>query len=143
MVVTSPESNDSVPPLCDPITGKFGCSLYDLQVQNYKGSHSGGTLLRTAATQYSADSILALMPSTVNVVPKQTSVSWPNGHSSKVVNTWDSGNSESQYGTSIPLLLGSLLHKDEYAFSTTLVRSTVDQYLWRDTATYKNNNFLH
>jgi RHS repeat-associated protein len=146
MVVTSPspDFNDTVHTIGDPITRTGGCTLYDLQVQNYQGSHSGGAQpLKTATTLYSANSYtLGGGLSTINVVPQQTTVTWADGHSSKVVNTWDSGNSESLYGTTVPVVLGSVTQKDEYDYSNTLVRSTVNHYLWQDSATYKSNNFL-
>jgi RHS repeat-associated protein len=34
------------------------------------------------------------------------------------------------------------LQRDEYDFSNSLVRSTVNHYLWQDNASYKSNNFI-
>jgi RHS repeat-associated protein len=148
MVVTSPppDSNDTVHTIVDPLTGQVGCTLVDTQVQHFQGSHNGGTLLKTVATQYSANPNTLTMPGSgadaINVVPHQVIVTLQDGHSSKVVNTWDSGNTEAPYGTAVPVLFSSLLQRDEYDFSNTLVRSTLNRYLWQDNATYKTNNFL-
>src|SRR4029077_12515331 len=65
------------------------------------------------------------------------------GQTSKIVNTWDSGNSVVIAGSTIPVVFGSLWQKDEYDFSNTLVRSTVNHFLWQDNATYKSKNFLN
>jgi RHS repeat-associated protein len=148
MVVTSPppDSNDTVHTIVDPITGQVGCSLVDTQVQYYQGSRNGGTLLKTAATQYSANPNTLTVPgsgaSAINVVPHQITVTTRDSHTSKVVNTWDSGNTEAPYGTAVPVVFGSLLQRDEYDFSNTLVRSTLNRYVWQDNVTYKTNNFL-
>jgi RHS repeat-associated protein len=145
MVVTSPDGNDTVHILADPITGSGGCNLYDTQVKYYQGSQSTGTLLKTVATQYSANSNTLTAtgnPAVINVVPRQVTVTLQDGHSSKTINTWDSGNTIAPYGTAVPVLFGSLLQKDEYDFSNSLVRSTVNHYLWQDNSTYKSNNFL-
>ena len=145
MVVTSPDGNDTVHTIADPLTGQGGCTLFDTQVQHYQGSRNGGTLLKTATTQYSANPNTLTTPggaSDINVVPRQVTVTSRDGHTSKVVNTWDSGNTVAPYGTAVPVVFGSLLQRDEYDFSNTLVRSTVNHYLWQDNATYKNNNFL-
>jgi hypothetical protein len=58
------------------------------------------------------------------------------------VNTWDTGDVFSVGNDTWQVLLGSLLQRDEYDFSNTLVRSTVNHYLWQDNATYKSNNFI-
>ncbi len=138
-VVTSPDGNDTVHTITNPVAQT--CSLFDIQVQHYQGSHTGGTLLETAATQYAGTTSVFALAAT-NVVPTQITRTLPGGHTSKVVETWDSGNTVSLYSTNVPVILGSLLQKDEYDFSNVLVRSTVNHYLWQDSATYKSNNFL-
>ena len=101
-------------------------------------------MLKTVATQYSG----APDPNTagngaINVVPVQVTTTWPGGHTSKIVNTWDSGVTETPtYGLTFTALFGSLMQKDEYDFSNSLVRSTLKHYLWQDSTTYLNNNFL-
>lgn len=142
-IVTSPDGNDTVHTITTPIAGA-GCSFYDTQAQYYQGSHIGGALLKTATTQYAG----ILNPlgqgnmTAANVLPVQTTVTSRDGHISKVVNNWDSGNTFAPYGTAIPVVFGSLLQRDDYDFSNTLVRSTVSHYLWQDNATYKSSNLI-
>ena len=54
-VVTDPDGNDTVHTIATPISGPNVCSVYETQVQYYQGSASGGTLLKTVATQYSGN----------------------------------------------------------------------------------------
>src|SRR5262249_35092331 len=100
--------------------------------------------LKTVATQYSGNlnPLVPDVPTAYNVVPAQATTTWPDGHNIRTVNTWDSGTSITIGGQTLTVLLGSLLQHDEYDFSNTLVRSTVNHYLWQDSATYKNSNFL-
>ncbi len=145
-VVTSPDGNDVVHTIANITPGAWS-SLYDTQIQYYQGSQNTGTLLETVATKYSGmlNPMTADAPTSYAVVPIQVTTTWPDGHSNKVVNTWDSGNSVSPFGqggTVVPVVLGSLLEKDEYDFSNSLVRSTLHHYLWQDNATYLNDNFL-
>jgi RHS repeat-associated protein len=144
-IVTSPapDLNDTVHTIATPVAGA-SCSFYDTQVQYYQGSHNGGTLLKTAATQYTgiANPLVVGSMTAANVVPTQTTVTTSDGHTSKVVNTWDSGNTEAPYGTTVPIVFGSLLQKDEYDFSNTLFRSTLNRYIWQDYPNYKTNNLI-
>jgi RHS repeat-associated protein len=145
-IVTSPapDLNDTVHTITTPVSGA-SCSFYDTQVQYYQGSHSGGTLLKTAVTQYAGIANPLAQPGSMtaaNVVPTQTTVTTRDGHTSKVVNTWDSGNTVTLNGTAVPVVFGSLMQKDEYDFSNTLARTTVNHYKWQDDANYKNSNFL-
>jgi hypothetical protein len=150
MVVTSPipESNDTVHTIGDPITGQVGCSMVDTQVQHYQGPRSGGAqaLLKTEATQYFANPNTLTIPgsgaSAINVVPHQITVTTRDAHTSTIVNTWDSGNTEAPYGTAVPVVFGSLLQRDEYDFSSALVRSTVNHYMWQDNAAFKTSNLI-
>jgi RHS repeat-associated protein len=144
MVVTSPEGNDTVHTIGDPVTGQAGCFMVDRQVQLYQGSRNGGTLLKTVATQYSAlpNNLGVQGGGAPNVVPTQVTVTSRDGHSSKIVNTWDSTNTVAPYGTAQPVVLGSLLQRDEYDFSNTLARSTVNRYLWQDNPPYLPINFV-
>ena len=143
MVVTSPDGNDTVHFIGDPITGQGGCSNLDNQVQYFQGPHIGGTLLKTATTQYSAGgNNLAGIGVIANLVSTQTTVTSRDGHTSRVINTWDSTNTESPYGTPQKVVFGSLLQKDEYDFSNTLVRSTLNRYTWQDFSSYKTNNLI-
>ena len=145
-IVTSPDGNDAVHTVANVVPGAWS-SLYDTQIQYYQGSQSTGTLLKTVATQYSGmlNPMTPGAPTSYAVVPTQVTTTWPNGHSNKVVNTWDSGNSVSPFGqggTVVPVVLGSLLQRDEYDFSNSLARSTLNHYLWQDNSTYLNDNLI-
>jgi hypothetical protein len=140
VVIAAPDGNETVHKI-SPV----GSGFYDTQVQYYQGLHVGGTLLKTVATQYNAiPNPLDTLGNggAANVVPIQVTTTYADGHSSRVVNTWDSGNTETVGGATVPLVFGSLLQRDEYGFSNTLIRSTLNHYLWQDNATYKTNNFL-
>jgi RHS repeat-associated protein len=145
--VISPDGNDTVHTITVlPIAGTF--SPYDTQVQYYQGHASGGTLLKTVSTQYAGifSPYGTSITGAVNVVPTQVTTTLAGGQTSRVVNTYDSTNSVTQqYSTgtaTIPVVFGSVLQHDEYDFSNTLVRSTVNHYLWQDNATYTANNFI-
>jgi len=136
--VTSPLGDDAV----HTITAlQNACSLFETQAQYYQGSAGTGTLLKTAVTQFSSTqspfTVSGDLPA-VNVVPTQVTTT-VGSKTSRSVSTYDSGVTNAD-GTVV--LLGSLLQRDEYDFSNTLVRSTLNHYLWQDNATYKNANFI-
>jgi hypothetical protein len=150
VIVTAPDGNETVHTITTPISGAGG-ALYDTQVRHYQGPHTTGTLLKTVDTQYNgiANPVDTLNSggTAANVVPTQVTTTYADGHSSRVVSTWDSGNTETispGFGQpyTVPIVFGSLLQRDEYDFSNALARSTVNHYLWEDNATYKSNNFL-
>jgi RHS repeat-associated protein len=139
--VTSPDGHDTVHSIAS--LPSAGCSQYDVQTQYFQGSAASGSLLKTVQTQYdstpdttgtNADGQLAF-----NVVPTQITMSWPTGQSSKTVNAYDALTPDPENQM---VRIGSLLQNDEYDFSNTLVRSTINHYLWQDNATYKSNNFV-
>jgi len=134
--VTDPNGNDTVHIVTIPVQNS--CSLYDTQVKSYQGSSANGTLLRTVSTQYTGTTAYWL-GAAINVVPVQATTSSPGGQTSKLVNTYDGGGSDPNGD---PYVLGRLLQKDEYDYSNTLVRSTLNHYVWQDNAIYKNNNLL-
>jgi RHS repeat-associated protein len=143
VTVTDPAGNDAAHTIASPIAGT-ACSLYETQTQFYQGSASGGTLLKTTATQYqgaaSNFSVNGDYSVAVNVAPVQRTITLPGGQTSKVISAYDSGSFAEQDGT--PVVIGSVLQTDEYDFSGALVRSTLSHYLWQDNGTYKSNNFL-
>lgn len=150
VVVAAPDGNETVHTITAPVSGA-GSSLYDTQVQYYQGSHTNGTLLKTVATQYTgiANPVDGLLTggTAANVVPSQIATTYADGHSSRVANVWDSGNIETispgfSQPYTVPIVFGSLLQRDEYDFSNTLARSTVNHYLWQDNSAYKSNNFI-
>jgi len=134
--VTDPNGNATVHAITIPVQNS--CSLYDTQVKYYQGSSASGTLLRTVSTQYSGTTVFYL-GAAVNVVPVQVTTSLPGGQTSKTVNTYDAGGTDANNN---PYKFGSLLQKDEYDYSSTLVRSTLNHYLWQDSAAYKSANLL-
>lgn len=141
--LTTPEGNQSVHTATNPVSRIGSCGLYETQVQYYQGTTSTGTLLKTVSTQYSGNATGSESGDgtflDINVVPTQVTVSLPGGHTSKIVNAYDATSTNS-YGD--PVMIGSLLQKDEYDFSSSLVRSTLHHYLWQDNTTYKTNNFV-
>lgn len=135
--VTSPPSpvrNDTVYTMTP---GGGGCSAYVAQVDYYQGSSTTRTLLKTVQTQYNGNTNWS--SASMNVVPKQTTVSWPGGPSTTIAYQYDQPTTDNQGWLS---MLGSLLQKDEYDFANNLVRSTVNHYMWQDSNTYKTNNLI-
>jgi RHS repeat-associated protein len=149
-IVTSPapDSNDTVHTIISPVPGAYE-SLFDTQVQYYQGHVSGGTLLKTVSSQYTGvqNSRGTDLITAMNVVLTQSTTTLPGGQSSRAVYTYDSGNTVTQQylngpPVNFPVVFGSVLQRDEYDFSNTLVRSTFNHYLWQDNSTYKDNNFI-
>jgi hypothetical protein len=141
-VVTGPDGNDTVHTITTPVPGLGVCSLYETQAQYYQGPVSSGTLLKTVATQYSGNvSNFYSGGGTVdiNLVPQQVTVTLVGGQTSKIINTYDAGVPN---GDGENVIYGSLLQKDEYDFSGSLARSTLNHYLWQDNAAYQNSNIL-
>ncbi len=121
-----------------------GCSLYETQADYYQGSASGRTLLKTVTTQYSgnlANSDFNGSALDFNVVSHQVTTVWPGGTTNKTISTYDASTTDAD---GEPVIVGSLLQKDEYDFSNNLVRSTFNTYVWQDSgkAIYKTNNFV-
>jgi RHS repeat-associated protein len=137
--VTDPNGNDVV----HTETDMGQCQFYETQTQSYQGSASSGSLLKTTNTQYSgglSSFDVNGSPFGVNIVAAQSSVTLPGGQTRKVVNSFDSGSFKESDGS--PVVVGSLLRRDEYDFSGSLARSTLNHYLWQDSAAYKSANFL-
>lgn len=138
--VTDPMGNDTVHNIANPVSSA-SCSGYDVQTQYYQGSStSGGILLKTVQTQYGGNANFdngAYYVAT-NVVPTQVTTTLPNGGTSTAVNTYDLPTTET---TGDQVIIGSLLQKNEYDFSGTLLRSTLTHYLWQDNSTYLTNGF--
>src|SRR5258708_1617832 len=72
----------------------------------------------------------------INVVPTQVTATI-GAKTSKIVNTYDPTTTNADGN---PVIIGSLLQKDEYDFSNTLARSTLHHFLWQDNSTYLNAN---
>lgn len=143
--VTSPDGNATVHTISVPVAGAY-CSMYDTQAQYYQGPATG-TPIKTIATQYTGVQNYDDLSVANNVVATQVTVTWSGGHTSKVVSSYDSGNSFTELDANgapytLPVVLGSVLQKNDYDFSNALTRSTFNHYKWQDDATYKNSNFL-
>jgi hypothetical protein len=138
--VTDPAGNQAIHTFAVAASGAT-CSGVETQAQYYQGNSFSGTLLKTVQTQYAGNLSFDLQSNAlaINTVPTQVTVTWPGGHSSKVVNAYDSATTN---GDGNPVIIGSLLQRDEYDFFNTLVRSTANHYLWQDNSTYLTNNFV-
>jgi RHS repeat-associated protein len=135
--VTSPDGNDTVHTINAPVSG--ACAGYDVQVKNYEGPTSGNNVLKTVQTQYTGTAISDGSVIAGNVVPTQVIVTVPGGLTSKVINSYDLPTTDV---LGDPIIIGSLLQRDEYDFSNTLTRSTVHRYLWQDNPPYLPINFV-
>jgi RHS repeat-associated protein len=139
-----PDSNVALHTMIAPVAGT--CGYYEAQAQYYQGAATG-TPIKTTTTQYTANPDAWDTTIANNVVATQTTVTTSDGHSSKTIVTYDSGNSFGELDLNgvpitVPVVFGSVLQKDEYDFSNTLARTTVNHFKWQDDANYKNSNFL-
>jgi RHS repeat-associated protein len=138
--VTSPDGNDVVHTIGPGGTG--GCPGYEYQTQYFQGSASGGVVLKTNQNQYSCTMGIPggdLDGVALNAVPTQVTTISPGAQTAKTVISYD------------PLVtningdaarVGSVLERDDYDFSNTLTRSTVNRYLWQDNPPYLPINFV-
>jgi YD repeat-containing protein len=139
--VTSPDGNDVVHTIGPGMAGS-GCPGYEYQTQYFQGPASGGVILKTAQNQYDCIQGLAngnLAGVALNAVPTQGTAILAGGQTAKSVTSYD------------PLVtningdaarVGSVLQRDDYDFSNTLTRSTVNRYLWQDNPPYLPINFV-
>ena len=139
-----PDSNVAVHTMITPVAGT--CGYYEAQAQYYQGAATG-TPIKTVTTQYTANPDLWDTTIANNVVATQTTVTASDGHSSKTIVAYDSGNTFGELDLNgspltVPVVFGNVLQKDEYDFSNTLARTTVNHFKWQDDANYKNSNFL-
>jgi RHS repeat-associated protein len=138
--VTSPDGNDVVHTIGPGGTG--GCPGYEYQTQYFQGPASGGVVLKTNQNQYSCTMGIPggdLDGVALNAVPTQTTTILAGSQTSKTITSYD------------PLVtningdaarVGSVLERDDYDFSNTLARSTVNRYLWQDNPPYLPINFV-
>jgi RHS repeat-associated protein len=139
--VTDPDGNDVVHTIGPGVNGS-GCPGYEYQTQYYQGRVSAGVILKTVQNQYDCtmgtpggnlDSV------TLNSVPIQRTTTLRGGQTSRAVSSYDSTFNDPN---GQPVRIGSVLQRDEYDFSNTLVRSTVNRYLWQDNPPYLPINFV-
>ena len=126
------------------------CTPYETQTQYYQ---VGGTLLKTVSTTYNS---VASRNSNgpVNVVPTQIETTWPNGKTSQVTKSYDSGfsyldfagNSTNLSGQQNVGIYGKMLSESGYDFGQggagPLLRTTKTNYLALSNSTYLTNNLL-
>ena len=139
-----PNLNDTVHTITTPVSERLAPFMTH-KCNTIKALTMAETLLETTTTQYAGIPNPLAEPgrrTAANVVPTQTTVTTGDGHTSKVVNTWDSGNTVTLNGTAVPVVFGSLLQMDEYDYSNALVRSTLNRYIWQDYPSYKTNNLI-
>jgi RHS repeat-associated protein len=145
--VTDPLGNDSV----HQMTALASCTnVYETEVDQYQGSHSGGTLLKKTITAYShvPDPYYDVAPPLppMNVVPVSvTTTDLLSGKVNQIVKTYDSGVPLSGFpGTND--IYGSLTSQKEYDFGSgapgPLLRATNNSYLWQSNPSYSSVNIL-
>ncbi|HEY1527869.1 MAG TPA: RHS repeat-associated core domain-containing protein [Candidatus Angelobacter sp.] len=138
--VTDPDGNDVVHTIGPGSTG--GCPGYEYQTQYFQGPASGGVVLKTVQSQYDCTMGAAggnLEGIALNAVPIQVTTILRGGQTSKAVSSYDPTVNDVNGDAA---RIGSVLQRDEYDFSGSLVRSTLVRYIWQDNATYKTNNLV-
>ena len=142
-IVTDPNLNDSV----HTLTG--GCSAYETELDQYNGTHTGGTLLKKTVTTYNSVADPFQSGVQINVVPLTiTTTDMLSGKTSQVVKTYDSGIPLTVYAPSPPTnaLYGNVLTEQQYDYGNgvpgALLRTTATQYLAFANSGYLNNNLL-
>ena len=150
ITVTNPLNNDTVHTFTSIGTG-YSCSPYETQTQNYQGHQSGGTLLKTVATQYQYSSSGLLNPPftlSTSVVPTSITTTWPNNQVSQITKSYDSGFSYLNFpaGTSTAIY-GKVTSESAYDYGAgapgSLLRKTNTQYLAFANSNYLTNNLLN
>jgi RHS repeat-associated protein len=126
----------------------YSCSYYETQAQYYQ---SGGTLLKTVNTSYSytAGSGATTNSPLTNVVPTQITTVWPNGKTSSVTKSYDSGFSYTGWmgGSSEPGIYGKETSASSYDFGQggagALLETTNTNYFALSNPNYLANNLLN
>jgi RHS repeat-associated protein len=151
-IVTDPAGNDTVHTFTDIETN--ACPYYETTTQYYKGSHTGGTLVKTVKTGYTA-----LPQSSILGQPTTTNVLWPNNQENQTSTTYDSGvyfqgnifvistgALAGPINTTQPSSYGLPLTKKEYDYGTgtagSLLSTTTTSYEALANSNYLTNNLL-
>src|SRR6267154_4538174 len=138
----------------------YSCSFFETHREEYQGTGTARTLLKTTNTDYtwSSNQFNALTPTfantVLNVEPTAVTTIWPNGETRKDIFTYDTGftyksplaSSSTQYNATY----GTLLTKNEYDFGAgaagSLLRQTVTSFVWQpgnpNYQSYVDGNFL-
>jgi RHS repeat-associated protein len=144
-IVTDPLGNDAV----HTAAAVGSCSFYDAEVDQYQGSHSGGTLLRKTVTTYNhaSDGSTALpinvVPLTITTTTTGTSLS----ATSEIVRTYDSGVAVYNEGAPMNAIFGDVLTDSDYDNGSNgspgpLLRKTTTSYLALSNQAYMSANLL-
>jgi RHS repeat-associated protein len=155
-MVTDPLGNDAV----HTLTGLGNtCSFYETQLQQYQGSHTTGTLLKTVNTTYSHafdpfSRFSGFASSRGNAVPTRIVTIWPNGKQSEVDKTYDAGftfsDPDPRSSTTYTGIYGTVLSESAYDYgqgvSGPLLKQTATSYAWQagnpNYQNYLTANFL-
>ncbi len=165
--VTDPAANDTVHTFSDhSSSGNIpDLQFYETEGQFYQGSHSSGTLLKTANTAYQYNTMELFNSATITdeVLPAQKTVLWANRQENEVTYAYDtrltlydsefscSGNpncpSSGFYpGYHFSMSYGLLLSQKEYDYGNgspgPLLRTTTTSYQALNNSAYLNNNLL-
>jgi RHS repeat-associated protein len=123
------------------------CALYETQAESYQ---NGGTLLKTVNTTYnSSTSRNVPTPGYVNVVPARIATVWPNGKTSQVTKSYDSGYSYTDYlgSPSQAGIYGKVTSEAETDYGQgvagSLLRTTNTTYQAFQNSNYLTNNLLN
>jgi RHS repeat-associated protein len=150
-IVTDPMGNDVV----HTFTNFGGCALYETQTQYCHGSHTTGTLLKTVNITYSYARSYNAYSTAINIVPTLLVTTFPNGQTSEITKSYDSGfpyidltGSTSNPGGSNNIgIYGKVVSLSEYDYGNgtpgSLLRQTRTNYLWQSNSTYQINNLLN
>ena len=146
-VVTDPLGNDVV----HTFGYNVGCVSYETQTQYYQGSHTSGTLLKTVNTSYSGstESSNTAPYLGINVVPVSVSTVWPNGQTSTVTESYDSGFNFNNYQGTVNAsgTYGKVVTETESDYGSggagTILRTTNTSYGWQSNSNYVSNNLLN
>lgn len=152
MIATDPLGNDTV----HTNTGLGGtCSQYETEMDQYAGSHSGGTLMRKTVTSYNYNSGsygAGLGSVAINVVPATVTttdmLAGTSGKTSEVAKTYDAGLAPDAGPANI--LLGDILTETESDFGNGsspggVLRTTTTAYMalsGSNASHYLGNNLL-
>ncbi len=131
-----------------------GCSLYETEAQSYQ---VGGTLLKTVTTAFNfglSRNTQDGADGSINVVPTQITTTWPNGKTSQVTKSYDSGFNYTDYlngttnneGTQNTGIYGKVLTEtaSDYGQGTPgpVLRTTTNTYQALNSSAYLTNNLL-
>ena len=160
---TSPPTTTVVDPLGNNsvyTNTSFGpCGLYTTAVNYYQGAVQSSNLLKTVSTTYSSTPGPFegwLKSSDMNVVPVQITTTWPNGKTTTITKTYDSGFSfpspdPQEPGKNYTGIYGKVVTEKDYDYGNggagPLLKQTNYSYAWQSPnpnySSYLANNMLN